>query len=121
MDDEKLLRNSAERIFTYLGFETHTVCDGNEALASYRESLDQGKPFDIVILDLKVNQGRGGEAVVGELLALNGKAKVLISSGYISDPVVVDYKKYGFCGAIIKPYDITEMNATLLELVKKRE
>jgi two-component system, cell cycle sensor histidine kinase and response regulator CckA len=118
MDDEKLLRQSAERIFTYLGFNTHSVNDGDEAIAAYRESLALGNPFDIVILDLKVNQGRGGEAVVGELLDLNSKAKVLISSGYISDPVVVDYKKYGFCGAIIKPYDITEMSATLMNLVK---
>jgi nitrogen-specific signal transduction histidine kinase/ActR/RegA family two-component response regulator len=120
MDDETLLRHSAERIFTYLGYGTHTVNDGDEALAAYRGSLAQGKPFDIVILDLKVNQGRGGEAIIGELLALDNKAKVVISSGYISDPVVVNFEKYGFCGAIIKPYDITKLNATLSELVKKR-
>ena len=121
MDDEKLLRQSAERIFTYLGFETHTVNDGDEAIAAYRDSLAEGNPFDIVLLDLKVSQGRGGEAIVGELLGLDSKAKVVISSGYISDPVVVNYKKYGFCGAIIKPYNITEMNATLSELVKKKD
>jgi two-component system cell cycle sensor histidine kinase/response regulator CckA len=120
MDDDKLLRHSAGRILSYLGFEVTFACTGDEAVAAYQNSLDTAKTFDIVILDLLVEGGKGGNDAVGEILAIDPGACVVISSGYVSDPVVVDFAKYGFSGAITKPYNISEMSQTLLQLTQRK-
>ncbi len=119
MDDEDFLRHSANRILAYLGFEVITAADGDEAVRLYKDADVAGNPFDIVILDLMVEQGRGGKEVVGDILACNPGARVVISSGFVSDPVVTKYADYGFCGAITKPYNIAEMNVTLSKLTTK--
>jgi PAS domain S-box-containing protein len=120
MDDEDLVRRSAERILQYMGFDVVVVNNGDDAVNAYKESLVAGQPFDIVILDLIVNQGRGGKDIVQDIIGMDGDACMVISSGYISDPVVVDYRKYGFKGAITKPYNIAELNAMLSQLSRKR-
>jgi PAS domain S-box-containing protein len=120
MDDEDLVRRSAERILRYLGFEVVVVNNGDDAVNAYKKSLDAGQPFDIVLLDLIVDEGRGGKDAVHDILGVDKDACVVISTGYVSDPVVVDYKKYGFKGVITKPYNIAELNATLCDLVRKK-
>ena len=42
-------------------------------------------------------------------------AKVIVSSGYSNDPVMANYKDYGFCGVIAKPFNIDEF----LNVIKK--
>jgi two-component system cell cycle sensor histidine kinase/response regulator CckA len=120
MDDEDLVRRSVERILQYLGFDIVVANNGDETVNAYKKSMDAGQPFDIVILDLIINQGRGGKDVVKEILGMDRDACVVISTGFISDPVVADFKKYGFKGVITKPYNIAELNATLYLLVRKK-
>jgi PAS domain S-box-containing protein len=120
MDDEDLVRRSAERILNYLGFDVLVVKNGDNAVDAYKKALDAGQPFDIVLLDFIVSQGRGGKDIVKDILALDSDACVAISTGYVSDPIVVDYRKYGFKAAITKPYDIAELNAMLSQLTRKK-
>jgi CheY-like chemotaxis protein len=120
MDDEDLVRRSAERILNYLGFDVLVVKNGDNAVDAYKKALDAGQPFDIVLLDFIVSQGRGGKDIVKDILDLDSDACVAISTGYVSDPIVVDYRKYGFKAAITKPYDIAELNAMLSQLTRKK-
>ncbi|MDH4204565.1 MAG: hypothetical protein OEV45_03460 [Desulfobacteraceae bacterium] len=53
--------------------------------------------------------GMGGKEAVKEILAINPEAKVLVSSGYSNDPGMANYKKYGFSGAMAKPYELEEL------------
>jgi len=55
----------------------------------------------------------GGRAAVKEILAINPKAKVLVSSGYSNDPIMANHKKYGFSGAMAKPYQLNELMKVL--------
>lgn len=120
MDDEELVRRSARRILEYIGFEVHCVDNGDAALAAYAKAMNDGKPFDIVLLDLIVDGGRGGRETVKDILALDRHACVLLSTGFVSDPIVSEYKKHGFAGVITKPYNIAELNATLFLLSRKK-
>ena len=55
-------------------------------------------------MDLTIPGGMGGEEAVKKLLAVDPKAKVIISSGHVGKPIMSNYKDHGFAGAIAKPY-----------------
>jgi hypothetical protein len=38
---------------------------------------------------------------------------LIVSSGYSFDPVLSDYKSYGFCAAVAKPYQADDLGLKL--------
>jgi hypothetical protein len=32
-----------------------------------------------------------------------------------------DYKKYGFCGVVAKPYNISELSESVYEMIQKKD
>jgi len=43
-----------------MGFSVETAPDGKEAIEMYKQSMDAGNPFDVVIMDLTIPGGIGG-------------------------------------------------------------
>ena len=104
MDDEEMIRNLSRQTLSRLGYEPALAKDGAEAVELYGAAKDSGKPFDIVILDLTIKGGAGGKEVIKKLMAIDPDIKAIISSGYPNDPVMTDFKAYGFAGALPKPH-----------------
>ena len=109
MDDEEIVRLTVSRMLEALGYEVESAGDGAEALQTYRAALEEGEPFDAVIMDLTIPGGMGGEEAVSELLAMHPEARAMVSSGYSNDPVIARYGDYGFVGSIKKPVMIQEL------------
>ncbi|HHT49747.1 MAG TPA: PAS domain-containing protein [Firmicutes bacterium] len=61
MDDEPLIRASLQEYLEGCGYETVVVKDGAAAVALYTREKKNQAPFDVVILDLTVPGGMGGE------------------------------------------------------------
>jgi CheY-like chemotaxis protein len=110
MDDEVMVRDVAKAMLSRIGHEVLLVQDGAEAVAVYREHSDSGNPIDIVIMDLTIPGGMGGQEAVNEILAFDPDAKVIVSSGYSNDPIMANCQEYGFCSAIVKPYQLSELS-----------
>ena len=117
MDDDTMLRNIAKAMLTRLGCEVELAAEGEEAIDIYRKNLSTGTQADLIIMDLTIPGGMGGEDAVKEILAINPEAKILVSSGYSNDPIMANYKDYGFCGAIVKPYQMQELNKILQKIL----
>ncbi len=79
--------------------------------------MESGEPFDAVILDLTIPGGMGGKEAIKELLQIDPKIKAIVSSGYYNDPVMSNYKEYGFSGIVAKPYKIDELSETLKKVM----
>jgi len=109
MDDEELIRLFVRKLLDSLGFTAVTVSDGLEAVRVYREAMEQGEPFDVVILDLTVPGGMGGVETLRRLREINSEVQAIVASGYSSDRVLANHEEYHFRGVLIKPFGATEL------------
>jgi two-component system cell cycle sensor histidine kinase/response regulator CckA len=75
--------------------------------------LSQGRRFDVVILDLTIRGGMGGETVIKALVALDPDVKAVVSSGYADSSAISEYQALGFRTYLTKPYSIETLNYTL--------
>jgi two-component system cell cycle sensor histidine kinase/response regulator CckA len=121
MDDKPFVRNAAVKALQLFGYEVEGVADGAEAIALYKEEMKKGKPFDLIILDLTIPGGMGGEDTLRELREIDPKAKAIVSSGYSEDPVMSEYKKHGFNEVVKKPYQYEELCAVVTKVIKEKK
>jgi PAS domain S-box-containing protein len=114
MDDDAAVCTVIVQMLESFGSEAVGVADGVEALISWREAQESGRPFDLAILDLTVPGTMGGRETLKELQALQPDVRALVASGYSNDEVLADPPAFGFAGAIVKPFD----TATLARAVQ---
>ena len=114
MDDEEMICKVANRFLAKEGYLVDIAHEGKEAIVSYRQAMEHGRPFDLVIMDLTIPGGMGGREAIKRLLELDPKARVIVSSGYAEDPVLANYRQHGFCGIAPKPYT----RESLIEVVR---
>jgi CheY-like chemotaxis protein len=117
MDDEEIIRDVAGEMLTSLDYEVDFATEGNEAIELYMKAKESGEPFDAVIMDLTIPGGMGGKEAIKKLLEVDPGAKVIVSSGYSNDPVMSDYKSYGFRDVIAKPYNVAELSAKIHKVI----
>ncbi len=113
MDDESMIGEIACQMLSFLGFQGQHVKDGREAIQVYRQSLEQGEPFAVVIMDLTIPGGMGGREAIIEMLGIDPQARVLVSSGYSNDPIMTNFSEYGFRGLIEKPFDMHSLQQAI--------
>ena len=119
MDDKSFIRKSAERALNLYGFDVSGAEDGEEALSLYKKAMDEGKPYDVVILDLTIPGAMGGLKALKELRKIDSKVKAIVSSGYSEDPVMSEHEKFGFNAIIKKPYEYHELSDTVKKLIEE--
>jgi PAS domain S-box-containing protein len=117
MDDESFIRDVLGRLFTHFGYEVGYAKDGAEALAAYKGAVEEDRPYHVVIMDLVIPGGMGGREAVRKLLEFDPKAKVIVSSGYSNDPIMANYRHYGFCEAVSKPYRNEELRTVVQKVL----
>jgi len=117
MDDETQIRRLLGKMLDYLGYEVETVANGEAAVDLFKRSRELNRPFDAVILDLTIPGGMGGREAVNRLRDIDPEVKTIVSSGYSSDKIMADYRKYGFDGVVAKPYEINDIAVALQKLI----
>jgi len=85
------------------------VMDGKQALNTFQEMRNNNTLPDLVIMDLTIPGGMGGQEAASKLLKIAPEAKIIVTSGYSNNPVMANYRKYGFSAAITKPFDLDEL------------
>ena len=117
MDDEEMLRNVSSAMLSQLGYEVEVAIDGVEAIEMYKKARESGQPFDAVILDLTNQFGMGGVEAIKKLLEIDPEIRAIVATGYSFDPVVTNFRAYGFRGAITKPFGMDELSKVVKSVI----
>ena len=113
MDDDIAVSILLEKLLIHLGYDIELAGDGSQAVEIYKKAIKSGQIFDVVILDLTVPGGMGGKETMEILLEVDPDIKAIVTSGYSRDPVMSDYKKYGFKSYIAKPFNVGTLSKIL--------
>ncbi len=113
MDDEPTILSVMEGILRRLGYDCICVSNGVEAAIEHRKAAASGTPFCLAILDLTIRGGMGGLETAEKLHELEPGLRIMVASGYSSDPVMADHTVYGFCHALSKPFTLSDVEKAL--------
>ncbi len=113
VDDEPMVRDSVAAMLAKLGFEPVKASSGEEALEIYRR---EGREIVAVLLDLYM-PGIGGVKALEELMKMEPKPKVIISSGYKDKDLEEALREMGALAYLNKPYGHKELSDILRRIV----
>ncbi|MBW1972878.1 MAG: PAS domain S-box protein [Deltaproteobacteria bacterium] len=120
MDDEEMIRDVVSEILIQLGYEPLCVKDGKEAIDEYQKAKKEGNPFDLILLDLTVPGNLGGKETIKIIKEIDPNVKAIVASGYSTDPIMANYKEYGFKEVIKKPYKIKLLSEILKKVIQNK-
>jgi len=118
MDDEEMIREMAAMMLKDLGYHVVVCANGEEAVALYKATFEAEVPFSAAIMDLTIPGGMGGREAAGAIRRIDPQARLIVSSGYSNDPIMADYRKYGFEAIMLKPYGVEELSRALSTLFR---
>jgi PAS domain S-box-containing protein len=113
MDDEETIRDLAAMMLTDLGYGVKVCVNGEEALELYKSSMKLGSPFSAAIMDMTIPGGMGGKEAAQQIIGIDPDARLIVSSGYSTDPIMAVYPNFGFKASLVKPYSMEEIMKTL--------
>ncbi|MCE0522135.1 MAG: response regulator [Methylacidiphilales bacterium] len=113
MDDEQMILDIVSRMLSHLGYEVTTCTDGAQAIAAFAKSKSHSEPFDVVMMDLVIPNGVGGQDAVHTIKKIDPSAKVIASSGHLDHPVMKEHKKFGFNATLEKPYKLEKLRQVI--------
>ena len=66
---------------------------------------------------LTIKSGMGGDQAIKELVRIDPRVKAIVCNGYFNDPVMANYKEYGFRGTMAKPYQKADLESVLKKVL----
>jgi PAS domain S-box-containing protein len=118
IDDEATVREVLGEMLAELGYQVSFATEGREAIQLYKQAQEENQPFAAAIMDLTIPGGLGGKETLEEIKKIDPQVRAIVSSGYSDDAVMAEYHKYGFSGAIAKPYSIIKLSHILNKAIK---
>jgi PAS domain S-box-containing protein len=103
IDDEEMVREVMREVLKSHGYQVSCAANGQEGLHLYREAMDAGNPFQLVLLDLAMPV-MGGKQCLDHLTSLDPTAKVLLASGLVDGDVQESDLLQKASGILRKPY-----------------
>ncbi len=117
MDDEREIREALAKLLNHIGYNCSQSADGDEAIRMYTKAYKAGNPFDLVIMDLNIPDGMGGEEAAGHLQEIDPNVKAIVSSGHVTATEIPYYKSIGFKAVLQKPYTLGALTRAIKDAI----
>ncbi|HPA71775.1 MAG TPA: response regulator, partial [Spirochaetota bacterium] len=119
VDDEEFVLKVAGEMLSGMGYDVETAMTGDRAIEMYDRFMEEGKRYSCVIIDLTLRGSMGGLQIMERLKSLDPNITAIVSSGYSNDPVMANFREYGFSGIVPKPYSYDELERIMNSVVKR--
>ncbi len=119
MDDDPGIRDVLTGMLEILGHKVEECENGADAVSLYKKQMSSGEPFDIVIMDLTIPGGMGGEEAIKYLREIDPEIKAIVSSGYSNNAVISNFSDYGFSGRLTKPFKVSTLKREISSVLSK--
>ena len=103
IDDEKMNLNALKLILEDMGYDVDTCSDAVKG-----ESKAINADYDLIVTDLRM-PGKNGAQVTEGILTKKPDAKVLILTGYPTDPLAKKALDAGALSLLRKPFEIAKI------------
>ena len=100
VDDHETIWDFLIEALQKLGYSVLLAENGLDAVEIYEENPDQ---IDLVLLDMIMPKA-GGHQTFYKIRSIDPGAKILLSSGFVSEAEVHDLLQQGACGFLPKPH-----------------
>lgn len=117
LEDEKMIRRLIRATLENGGIKVHETAEGQATIDAYRKSQTDGNPYDLLIMDLSIEDGMGGVESMSRIKELDPNVRAIVSSGYSDDPAMANPAAYGFSAVLPKPYQPQELLLMVREMV----
>jgi two-component system cell cycle sensor histidine kinase/response regulator CckA len=117
MDDDPEISRLTEGMLLGMGYKVDLAKNGDEAITLYKRYLNIQRPHDVVIMDLTVIGGMGGEECFRKLRELHPEVRAIVASGYDSDEMVKQFLDLGFLGYLTKPYRVGDLSRVIKKVL----
>jgi two-component system cell cycle sensor histidine kinase/response regulator CckA len=113
MDDDPKISALTATMLTGLDYKFDLAKNGEEAIAFYKRYLNIGRPYDVVIMDLTVIGGMGGEECFKLLKEMDPEVRAIVCTGYDNEDMNRKFVEMGFCGYLTKPYRSADLGKAI--------
>jgi len=114
VDDEKAVLRVCATMVKHCGFKVITACDGIDAVAKFREHIDE---ITVVMMDL-IMPNMDGIAAMKEILNIKPDTRVIISSGFNEEELSERLANDTPSGFIRKPYSLNLIKAEIQRVMQ---
>jgi PAS domain S-box-containing protein len=117
IDDEEIVRSTADSALRRLGYNVITAADGSRGVELLRE---QGQSIRLVLLDLSM-PGVSGEETMREIRKIRPDVPVVLSSGYSEAYALRRFEDQQLAGFLQKPYTGRTLALRVREAIGRAE
>jgi len=115
LEDEEEVAHIATSFLATLRHHGEVAATGSQAIKMFQAAEATGHPFDLLILDLTIRGGMGGEEVLRKIREIAPTIPAIVSSGYTEDPIMTDCRHHDFQAALPKPFNQATLRAAIAE------
>ena len=117
VDDEDQIRRVAAWILKRCGYTVYECNSGEAAVKTFQQMARADRPVDIVLMDLTLKGGMGGLETSQEIWKFDPGARIIVSSGSVTDEVQRSFLDQGFFAILPKPYEAIELSDAVYDAV----
>jgi len=115
VDDHETIWDFLIEALQKLGYSVLLAENGLDAVEIYRENP---REIDLVLLDMIMPKA-GGHQTFFQIRAIDPEAKILLSSGFVSENEVQDLLAQGACGFLPKPHRLPVVARAIREILDR--
>lgn len=113
LDDDDGVRSVMRSMLSILGHDPTVVGNSEEAFAAIDAASAEHRPFTAIFVDLTMPGDLSGKEVIERLRARDEQAKIVVMSGYSTDPIMANFAAYGLSARLQKPFTLANVRELL--------